>query len=531
MHLSATNLFDSAPRCGYPVTMSRREQLRARLAEGAFSKPTDMLRACLEAQGLGLFEEVAALVEPRAHGDLSKDKLAWQVLGLARRGLQQSAEAHAAFERAARLAPADPLIAHSLARTALEAGYPATVLFAKARQLAPADASVLQGQAGAMLAAGQGVAACQTLAQTLDGNPGWFEGHKTYARISAVAQPEADRHATLRQALARYPKDGSLWRCLIEMAMQADDYPAARRFIDEARAALGDDPELARAEAICRNECGDPHGALAIFERLGPPQGASALSHVLRCLIRLGRFDEADHRAAPRFAGNEDLAIWPYRALIWRSMGDSRWDWLEGDPRLIGTYDVGSAIRSLPALAEVLRSIHRDKGAPIDQSVRGGTQTDGNILARAEPEIRELRAALTEAVQTHVAQLPPPNEGHPTLLARREPIRIEGAWSVRLSGAGFHVDHVHPQGWFSSAFYAALPEGDGGIGRDGAGEAGWLTFGECRSLVPDLAAFRTVEPKVGTLALFPSTLWHGTRRFGAGERMTVALDIQRPAQD
>ena len=33
------------------------------------------------------------------------------------------------------LAPADPLIAHSLARTALEAGQPATGLFARARAL------------------------------------------------------------------------------------------------------------------------------------------------------------------------------------------------------------------------------------------------------------------------------------------------------------------------------------------------------------------------------------------------------------
>jgi predicted 2-oxoglutarate/Fe(II)-dependent dioxygenase YbiX len=33
-----------------------------------------------------------------------------------------------------------------------------------------------------------------------------------------------------------------------------------------------------------------------------------------------------------------------------------------------------------------------------------------------------------------------------------------------------------------------------------------------------------VEPKVGRLVLFPSFLWHGTRPFPRGERMTIAFD-------
>lgn len=206
--------------------------------------------------------------------------------------------------------------------------------------------------------------------------------------------------------------------------------------------------------------------------------------------------------------------------------GDPRWDWLEGDPRLIGEYDISPAIGPLGQLADVLRGLHTARGQPLDQSVRGGTQTDGNLLTRAEPEIRQLRAALLEAVRAHVAQLPPPDPHHPTLPARRDDLQVAGAWSVRLTGQGFHIDHVHWQGWFSSAFYVVVPEPD-----PVEPESGWLVFGECRDLLPDLAAFRTVQPKPGKLALFPSTLWHGTRRFGSGERMTVAYDIARPRQD
>jgi hypothetical protein len=34
-----------------------------------------------------------------------------------------------------------------------------------------------------------------------------------------------------------------------------------------------------------------------------------------------------------------------------------------------------------------------------------------------------------------------------------------------------------------------------------------------------------VEPKPGRLVLFPSYMWHATRPFRAGERITVAFDI------
>jgi hypothetical protein len=98
---------------------------------------------------------------------------------------------------------------------------------------------------------------------------------------------------------------------------------------------------------------------------------------------------------------------------------------------------------------------------------------------------------------------------------------------VRLTGSGFHVNHVHPAGWLSSAFYVALPEAAMG----GEDHAGWLAIGEPQAeLGLDLPPIRLVEPRPGRLVLFPSTMWHGTRPFGEGERLTVAFDIARPPQ-
>jgi hypothetical protein len=81
-------------------------------------------------------------------------------------------------------------------------------------------------------------------------------------------------------------------------------------------------------------------------------------------------------------------------------------------------------------------------------------------------------------------------------------------------------------GWISSAFYVQLPPPD----KLGPSPAGWLSHGTPPpELGLGLPAYGYVEPKVGRLALFPSTMWHGTVPFDDGERLTVAFDVKLPA--
>lgn len=502
--------------------MSSREAALTALARAAPGNPAALLRATSDALKLGL----AVLAEPyliAATERFPRDPRLWQFLGLVRRDLQDSAGAHAAFARAAGLTPDDPLIAHSHARTALEAGFPAVPLFNRARLLAPSDESVVLGRAAALFAAGEGAAACDQLAEILAGNPGWSEGHLAYARFSAQVRPDFPIDGTLRAALVQHPRSGGLWRLLFQVWIEARNYRRTLTAVEEARAALGTGPELDRIEAICRTELGEAEAAQALFDRLPTSADAESACWPIRNLIRLGRHDEALRLAEQPFGGQGEAALWPYRTLLWRLLDDPRWLWLEGDRRLIGTYDISAELGSLGGLADVLRGLHLATGQPLDQSVRGGTQTDGNLLARAEPELRQLRGALLDAVQSYIAQLPPADPVHPMLQGRRDQYKIAGSWSVRLTDRGFHADHVHCQGWISSACYVAVPEPD-----PLEPEGGWLAFGECRDVLPDFPAFRTIEPKPGKLALFPSIMWHGTRRFGSGERMTVAFDIVRP---
>lgn len=510
--------------------MASLEQLRDRLVSGAFHTAQELYVACLDALDHGLYEEISARLQPALTGAQASHAGLWQVYGLALQGMQDLAGAHQAMSTADRLRPNDPLIVHSVARMALEGGKPAAAAYGRARMLLPDDPGVLTGQAAALLAEGQGGQALDELARVLNQHPAWLAGHATYARIAAMCAPDTDPLATYRAALSDHPQSGGLWLAVINTALQASDIDGALRLIDQARSALGPISQLSLAQAHCLSERGQAAEAQILFEALPQPANAAMAIYPLRNLIRLGRYDDALVLAEQSHDPQQDLALWPYRALLWRLRGDPRWDWLEGEPALIRTFDLTAALGPLDELAALLRDLHHRSGQPIDQSVRGGSQTDGNLLSRIEPEIRRLRGAIIDAVGQYVAGLPPPRAGHPTLLERRAPLRIEGAWSVRLTGHGFHVDHVHHLGWISSALYIVLPEGEGGIGRAADRQDGWLTFGECLNLVPDLPAFRVIEPKAGTMVLFPSTLWHGTRPFGAGERLTVAMDIARPTQ-
>jgi hypothetical protein len=259
-----------------------------------------------------------------------------------------------------------------------------------------------------------------------------------------------------------------------------------------------------------------------LFQRLQPLREPELIIHYLRLLIRAGQVKQAA-AVAEQEAPRDPLGrFWPYLATCWRLLGDIRWEWLEGDPRFIGVYDLKDSLPPLGALAERLRRLHDTVAPPLGQSLRGGTQTEGNLFSRIEPEIRDVREAVMEAVKTHVARLPASRHPHPLLVTERSPISFAGSWSVRLTGGGRHVDHVHPSGWLSSALYIAVPE------QQGDSQAGWLTFGEVGDLGIGLPPFRTVEPRPGRLVLFPSTMWHGTRAFGSGERLTIAFDVRRP---
>jgi tetratricopeptide (TPR) repeat protein len=460
------------------------------------------------------------------------DPRMFQLLGLAARAAGKGPSAFSAFGHAVRLAPTDPLIAHSFARSALDAGKPAVALFERASRLAPQDGSVLVGLAAALVAAGRGDSAIKQLDALLVRNPSWIEGHRSLAHIRT--QLGFDPLASIEAALQAQPAQPQLHHLRTATLLEACRPEDAVAATMNSRAALGDLAWLAQLEAHALSESGSLHDADAAFAAAPPPRSLEELALLGRHHLRAGRAAEVATLLAPHADANGNGILWPYLSLAWRLLDDERSQWLEGDQSLVGVYDLADRIGNLDALADHLRNLHFAVDAPLDQSVRGGTQTDGNLLMRDEEPILRLRKLLLETVNTHIERLAPHRDGHPTLPSQRSPQRVAGAWSVRLRDGGFHVDHVHPQGWLSSAFYVAVPQaaalGKGGptVPGDDSDHAGWLSLGESRELVPGLSPLRLIEPRPGRLVLFPSTMWHGTRPFPSGERLTVAFDIALP---
>ncbi|WP_341208951.1 putative 2OG-Fe(II) oxygenase [uncultured Sphingomonas sp.] len=452
------------------------------------------------------------------------DAALWQLLAAAQRSAQDHAAALAAARHAAALAPNDALIAHTFARVAMEAGEPAVALFDRALALAPLDAGVMLGRAAALVAEGQGDAAASFLADVLRQHPGWYDGHATLARLRWQAGDRRDYAASYAAALATRPHDGVLWRDHAATVARAGQTDVARRIVAQARAAVGASRTLDLLEAGTFSEDGDVAAADRLYRAHLPIADTEALAGYVRHLLRARHADAARAALEGRLT-HETHDLWPLAALAWRLTGDPRNDWLERGGAFVRDFDLTAQLGPIDELAATLRTLHRTIAAPLDQSLRGGTQTDGPLFARQEPAIVRLRDAVHAAVARYVADLPPPDAAHPLLAPRRDALRFAGSWSVRLTDRGHHVDHVHPAGWISSACYVALPDAQPGEPE----QTGWLSLGDAPSLIGDaLAPWQTIAPQPGRLVLFPSYMWHRTHPFAAGERLTVAFDIARP---
>jgi tetratricopeptide (TPR) repeat protein len=481
----------------------------------------DLAEAAIAAQR----EQEAVPILDTAARAIGRHPRLWQWGALLHRALDDRAAALAALDRAARLAPLDKSIAHGRARITLEAGLPALPLYRAAGRLAPGDLAVALGAVAARAAGGDGAGAIAELESLLVATPGWIAGHEDLAQLRWTMGDQRGFFASYVRALGAMPRDPALWRSLIILLIHAGLHDQALETVHRARGLIGDQMFLDANEAAIHSETGAVAAADAIFARFAVAPDITFAIRRVRHMLRTGRIKAALADIDTWIVTPDAASMWPYAATAWRLTGDPRWQWLETQDGLISVVDIADRLPPLDRLREVLLGLHLARGEQFNQSVRGGTQTDGMLFARLEPEIRLLRQTVGEAVAAHIAGLPAIDPRHPTLAFGRDHApRFAGSWSVRLGGSGHHASHAHPAGWISSALYIALPAKDM---RNP--QAGWLEFGRPPAeLAIDLPAFRQVEPKPGRLVLFPSTMWHGTRPFSEGERLTVAFDVQHP---
>lgn len=469
------------------------------------------------------------------------------------RQAQRMDEALAAAEAAARLSPNDPQAAFAFAQLSFETWRPAADAFARARRLAAPHPDLVRNHALALAAEGERAAAEQLLEATLAQEPRWLDGHRTLAAMrithgeaAAAGEGTANQSAadvgggfdrSYAAACRKHPEHVGLWLAWFQQHATLKRWSDARRVLAAAQAASpGAARGLEMAALFLEAETdglGSEDQAVARFVPFEALRDPGLDICQVRHWLRTGRPERAAALAEQHLLGAAARLFWPYAALAWRLLGDQRAAWLDGNPLYSTAIDLPFTAEELVELADTLRSLHRLRAPYPEQSVRGGTQTDRQLFFHPHPAIQQVREKVRAAVGQFVAGLPAVETRHPLLSAvaafderQLGSLCFEGSWSVRLAGAGFHASHTHQLGWISSALYVALPDPQ----TMGPAPAGWLGLGTPPpELGLPLAPYRHVEPKPGRLALFPSTMWHNTEPFTAGERLTIAFDVRLPA--
>jgi tetratricopeptide (TPR) repeat protein len=333
----------------------------------------------------------------------------------------------------------------------------------------------------------------------------------------------------LDAALRQHPSDAGLWLIKSTVLTFAGDHAAADATLENALKTAPNDVLLRLAAARAAGAVGDAPRLLAHAQtalRLAP---AAPEVHAVLCeaLLANGQAHAAAETAEQLVVATPlDQYALALRNTAWRLTQDPRLAPLQDYDRLVRAYrlEAPDGWPDLETFLEALRArlldLHDLKTHPLQQSLRGGTQVPS--LDRSEdPLVRAFFTSARKAVALYIEDLGPGAD--PIRNRRSAAFDFAGGWSVRLRSDGFHADHIHSKGWISSAFYLDLPAAV----DDAEAREGWLQFGRpgCRT-APALAAEHMVKPERGTLVLFPSCFWHGTRPFSdPGHRLTMAFDV------
>ena len=461
----------------------------------------------------------------------AKDADAHTALGVALRGQGRNPEAEATYRAALTLAPNDLVARHNLGALLMQ-------LERAEESLAELDRAAAAGLRGRELDFNRGRAlfdlgrfdeAEQSFESATKAVSGDVESHVQLAKIRHM-RGDRDFARTLRNAAIALPQDLRLHLTYADVLRRGGNPDEAERTLRPLLHGPG-----GRAPQVLIALATTMHGMERVDEALplareafaAAPADASVADPFVSILLSSGTADEAwpiIEREQGRAPLNQGWLA--YRATAARLLGNPEYAQLYDYDAFVRPYDLEppagwSSIEAFHAdLIPALEARHRFETHPLDQSLRGGTQTARSLLADPDPVIQSFIRALAAPIAAYRATMGL-DPAHPLRSRNRGDTRLVGCWSVRLRRGGYHVNHVHPEGWISSAYYVSVPPEV----SDTSLRSGWIKFGEPRFPVPGATAERFVQPRPGRLVLFPSYMWHGTTPItGDTPRMTIAFD-------
>ena len=285
--------------------------------------------------------------------------------------------------------------------------------------------------------------------------PELIEPHSAMASLLPQLGRGGEALNSLRDALLRSPQTGALW---VEAMAVARGHQAWDQLLDlaaQAEARFGIDTMITAFTANALTALGRDDEALARIDAALEAEPTYPPGHTIRAHILLRKGDPAGAAEAAMTAARllpKDQSSWALLGVAWRLLDDEREHWLCDYDNLVMPIDLGLD----PRLLGVLEARHQLAAHPADQSLRGGTQTRGNLFEADDPVIGGLARATKAAIEQRIAALQP-DPTHPFLGRIAGAVSFPTSWSVRLASSGFHISHIHPAGWLSSAYYVSLP--------------------------------------------------------------------------
>jgi len=404
----------------------------------------------------------------------------------------------------------------------------AVACYEKARTAAPTFAEIDYNYANALFELGDHQQAEVLYQSAISKNPRLTLAHETLSELYWQSGQADKMEISYREAIDLVPDDTGLRLSFANLLIATGQFNSAREIV-EAALEIDRTPQLLHARGKLYANQLDYNNARFSFEQA---LAGDFSNDIAQDLARL-HIVEGSYQTALKLLEQmqqhipHDQLNWALKGLCWRLLDDRRYEWLIDYERHIRAYPLptpsGYANQEafLDELETVLVSMHNTQLEPSQQTLKQGTQTPGRLLHKPNPVIQAYKWSLTQVVQEYINKLPD-DPTHPLSGRKESTFVFSGSWSVKLGDSGFHVNHVHPEGWISSACYIRVP-------GDLVHNAGAIKFGESALGLGDREVTeRIISPQRGQLVLFPSYVWHGTYEFSCGPgayRLTAPFDV------
>jgi tetratricopeptide (TPR) repeat protein len=487
---------------------------------------------------LNRFEAALASAE-KLVGLAPQEATGWELAAGAAQQLRDFDKAAALVARGLTHLPQSASLNYAMGQLHREQGSfeEASAAYLRAQELGFSSADLYRNNAEALLETGKALDAVAFARRGLEHYSTDIALQQVVTRLHVETNAPGDPVGDLMTAAREHRTNAALWEAAVGFLKHLDRHEEANRLVGEAL--LSGCPKtsgLMSLEAIALADQGFLEQMTRSYERLlrDYPTDAGIKFDFAVQLLKTADPSRAGRLLADVLKVNplDQLAL-AFRCAALRAAGDERLSSLIDYEQMIfevevpAPYGYGSSAAYFQEVATTLEALHHTHSHPIDQSVRGGTQTNGFLFRIADPLVKSLEQQIRVAV-CEVLSTFPRDPGHPfwgrhVAGTGASDVLFSGAWSVRLRTQGHHTNHVHPKGWISSALYISVPDEV----AKGTDEAGFIQFGAPEEkLGLNLAPVRTIRPVVGSLVLFPSYLWHGTIPFTSDQsRISVAFDI------